>query len=87
MVRAGDAVKEPVLITRVEPVYPAGAKGSVILEVIIGPSGAVTDVRVLRGDAAVVDAATTAVKQWRYEATTLNGNPVSVVVTVGLRTP
>ena len=87
VVRVGGQVKEPVLVTRVEPSYPAGAKGSVILEVTVGPSGAVTDVRVLRGDALVTDAAIDAVKQWRYQPPTLNGKPVSVIVAVAMRTP
>jgi TonB family protein len=85
--RVGDGVKEPVLVTRVDPVYPPNAMGNVILEVTVGPTGSVTDVRVLRGDAPISDAAVAAVKQWRYQPTTLSGKPVSVVTTVVLQKP
>ncbi len=41
-VRVGGDIREPKLITRVEPTYPQGVSGGVILEVTIGPTGSVT---------------------------------------------
>jgi protein TonB len=74
----------PKLITRVEPTYPQGVSGGVILEVTIGPTGSVTDVRVLRGESPLVEAAEAAVRQWIYEPTILEGKAVSVLMTVAL---
>ncbi|HEX3070571.1 MAG TPA: TonB family protein, partial [Thermoanaerobaculia bacterium] len=83
--RVGGDVKPPVIINRVEPIYPALAKeskisGIVILEVVIDHTGVVKDVRVLKPlpfglDQAAVDA----VKQWTFRPATLNGQAVDVL--------
>ena len=57
-------------------------QGVVVLEAVISPSGSVTNVKVLRGVPLLNDAAVNAVRQWRYTPTTLNGQPVAVVMTV-----
>jgi len=54
----------------------------VILEALVSASGDVTDARVLKSIPALDDAAIEAVRQWRYVATTLNGVPVPVILTV-----
>jgi protein TonB len=86
-VRVGGQIKEPTKIRNVPPVYPEVAKqarvqGVVVLEAVISPAGEVTNVKVLRGSPLLDDAAVSAVKQWRYSPTTLNGQPVAVVMTV-----
>jgi periplasmic protein TonB len=86
-VRVGGQIKEPSKVNNVPPLYPDIAKqarvqGVVVLEAVISPSGGVTNVRVLRGVPLLNDAAVNAVKQWRYTPTTLNGQPVAVVMTV-----
>jgi protein TonB len=86
-VRVGGDIKEPKKIKHVAPVYPeiamsAGVQGVVILELIIDPNGDVSDARVLRSIALLDQAALDAVMQWRFTPTLLNGNPVSVVMTV-----
>ena len=80
-VRAGDAVPVPKIIRRIEPEFPPGEKGTVILEVTIGPDGTVTDVRVLRGYPALDAAAIKAVRQWQFEVSRIDGRAVSVVYT------
>src|SRR5262245_38606076 len=45
-VRVGGNIPQPKLLRRVDPQFPAGATGSVILELIVGTSGAVEDVRI-----------------------------------------
>lgn len=85
--RVGGQIKEPSKIRNVSPAYPDIAKqarvqGVVVLEAVISPSGEVTNVRVLRGVPLLNDAAALAVRQWRYTPTTLNGQPVAVVMTV-----
>lgn len=86
-VRVGGQIKEPSKVRNVPPAYPDIAKqarvqGVVVLEAVISPSGEVTNVRVLRGVPLLNDAAAAAVRQWRYTPTTLNGQPVAVVMTV-----
>ena len=60
----------------------ARVQGVVILEAIIGSSGAVTEVKVLRSVPLLDDAAIAAVQQWQYTPTLLNGVPVPIIMTV-----
>ena len=57
-------------------------QGVVILECVIGAEGRVTSVRVLRGEPLLAEAATSAVPEWEYEPTLLNGIAVPVIMTV-----
>ncbi|MNC85165.1 transport protein TonB [compost metagenome] len=86
-IRVGGQIRAPVLVQRVNPVYPAIAQsarvqGVVILEAVIGEDGRVRDARVLRSIPLLDQAALDAVKQWAYEPTRLNGAPVPVIMTV-----
>jgi TonB family protein len=86
-VRVGGDVKEPRKITDVRPIYPAIARAAglsavVILETVIDEGGNVTSVRVLRGHPMLDQAAIDAVQQWKYTPTSLNGVPVSLIMTV-----
>jgi protein TonB len=70
----------------VPPVYPALAikarvSGTVILEATLTEQGAVENIKVISGHPLLVQAAIDCVKQWVYEPTYLNGQPVSVVLT------
>ena len=88
VVRAGAAMRPPRKIHDVKPVYPAGAlpsraQGAVLIEAVIGPDGGVEDARVLHSVAPLLDqAALDAVRQWLYEPTLLDGERVTVVMTV-----
>lgn len=58
---------------KVTPVYPEIAKnmhvsGSVRLEVLVAANGSVKSVKALGGHPLLIDAAVSAVKQWKYEA-------------------
>jgi TonB family protein len=86
-VRVGGDIKEPKLLTRVEPVYPAEAKangiqGVVILEVTIAKDGSIASAKVLRGVAPLDAAAIDAVSRWKYTVTYLNNDPVEVLLVV-----
>jgi len=86
-VRVGGNISPPAKVTDVPPVYPpvaqaARVQGVVILEAVIGPSGRVTDVKVLRSVPLLDDAAIAAVRQWVYTPTLLNGVPIPVIMTV-----
>lgn len=83
--RIGGDVKAPVVIKRVEIVYPEAAKkaqfqGIVIIEAVIDRDGNVKTARVLKPLPMGLDeAAITAVKQWKFKPATLNGKPVDVI--------
>ena len=86
-VRPGGLIAEPKKIVDVRPVYPeiaqqARIQGIVILELIVGVDGSVTDARVLRPAPMLDQAALEAVRQWKYTPTLLNGAPVPVIMTV-----
>lgn len=87
LVPGGD-VHAPVLVLRVEPVYPEGARkarleGDVILEAIITAQGEIEEVHVVKSAGALLDArAEGAVRRWRYRPATLNGRTVRVLLTV-----
>ncbi len=86
-IRVGSLVQENKLANFVRPQYPPLAKqarvqGKVELEVLIGVDGSVLDVTPKTGDALLVEAAVAAVRQWQYQPTFLNGEPVEVATTV-----
>jgi periplasmic protein TonB len=85
--RPGTLIRQPVKLVDVSPVYPDSARtarieGVVIIEAVIGPTGDVREARVLRSRPLLDEAALTAVRQWKFTPTLLNGVPVPVVMTV-----
>jgi len=81
----GDDVKAPVPIVHVNPQYPEEARqqhisGMVVLETVIDHTGAVRDIKVLKGlPNGLSEAAVTAVKQWVFKPGTMNGEAVDVL--------
>jgi protein TonB len=87
VVRVGQGVREPKKIVDVRPTYPAIAlsvkvQGPVMLEAVINEQGVVERIKVLRSIPLLDGAAIAAVQAWRYTPTTLNGVPVSVLMTI-----
>ena len=86
-IRVGGQVQTAKLINKVQPVYPPLAKqariqGTVRLQAIIAKDGSVVELQVLSGHPLLQQAALDAVRQWRYQPTLLNGEPVEVVTTI-----
>ena len=91
MAGVGD-VSNPVLIpeSKLDPEYPelarrARLEGNVILQAIVYKNGTVGEIEVLRCSRPNVGfetAAVEAVRAWRYQAATQNGQPVDVYFTV-----
>jgi TonB family protein len=78
---AADDRSERSLIHRVEPQYPAEAKarhiqGPVVLDIQVLGDGAVGNVAVVSGDPLLTQSAIDAVKQWRYQPESANGQAV-----------
>lgn len=86
-VRVGGTIPTPAKIHHVDPVPPelarqARVRGVVIVEAIIDVDGSVKQARVLRSIPLLDEAALEAVRQWRFEPTQLNGQPVPVIMTL-----
>jgi TonB family protein len=86
-VRVGGGIRTPRKVHDVPPVYPpeaqaSRAQGLVIMEALLDCDGRIADVRVLRGQPLLNEAALEAVRQWEYTPTLLNGVPVPVIMTV-----
>lgn len=83
-IRVGGDRMSAKLLTKVPPVYPAAMKaqrieGPVWLEVDVDQQGAVTAAEVIATPHAELTAsAVAAVRQWVYQTTLLNGQPVPV---------
>ena len=85
-VRVGGNIPPPTKIRDVKPVYPAIAQsarmqGVVIIEATIGVDGSVTNAKVMRSIPLLDEAALSAVRQWQFTPTLLNGVPVPVIMT------
>jgi periplasmic protein TonB len=86
-VRLHPGMTAPMKVADAAPVYPAVARlahvqGVVILEAVLDVEGRVDSVRVLRSIAQLDQSAVDAVRRWRFTPALLNGQPVSVVMTV-----
>jgi protein TonB len=88
-VMAGGTVKMARLIHRVEPQYPPLARqmrvsGTVELTGIIATDGRIRELKLLSGSPLLARAALEAVRQWVYEPTLLDGEPVELVATISV---
>jgi periplasmic protein TonB len=82
----GEVMKKK-LVHKVTPVYPAQAmsqrvSGTVVLRVLIGVDGTVKNMQYVSGPRILVQATMDGVRQYKYQPTTLNGQPVEVDTTV-----
>lgn len=84
VVRVGGEIAEPRKLRDVAPRFPHGARGSVILEIAVGPQGKVTSATVLRGSPGMDEPAREAALQWIYAPTLVHGVPVTTLMTVSL---
>jgi TonB family protein len=88
-IRVGGNVQESKLIHRVEPAYPelavrARVSGRVILTLTLDEEGNVGDLKIVSGHPLLNEAATDAVRKWKYSPTLLNGKPVPVSATTSV---
>ena len=86
-VPVGGKIQPPRRLVTVAPVYPTFAQqariqGEVTIEAVIGEDGKVSNAKVVQGKHLLNEAALTAVRQWVFTPTRLNGEPVAVIMTV-----
>ncbi|MEK7405336.1 MAG: energy transducer TonB [Acidobacteriota bacterium] len=86
-IRVGGNVQQAKLLNQPKPVYPPLAKqariqGVVRLTAVIGTNGSIQNLQVISGHPLLIPSALEAVKQWRYQPTLLNGEPVEVITQI-----
>jgi TonB family protein len=87
---AGGDVQPARLISSVPPSYPALARtqhiaGDVRLDALIDATGRVTTMKVVSGPSLLHQAAMDSLRQWKYQAATLDGKPVPMHLTVTIQ--
>jgi TonB family protein len=87
VIRVGGNVQSSKLVFKPQPIYPQEAKqariqGIVRFDVRIAETGEVSNLSVVSGHPLLVPSALEAVRQWRYQPTLLNGQPVQVQTVV-----
>ena len=85
--RQGGNVQSARIVRQPKPAYPPLAKqariqGTVRFEAVIAKDGTIQQLRMVSGHPLLIPAATEAVKQWVYQPTQLNGEPVEVATTI-----
>lgn len=88
-IRVGGNVASSKITHLVRPVYPDAAKaahisGTVLLRCIIAKDGTIMQLTYISGPPLLLKAAMDAVRQWTYQPTLLNGNPVEVDTTISV---
>ena len=86
-VPVGGDVKQARLISSVPPMYPTLARnqrlsGNVVIDALIDATGRVSTMKVISGPALLHQTAMDAVRQWKYQPATLNGQPMAMHLTV-----
>jgi general secretion pathway protein A len=86
----GGQIRQPRLLSSVIPTFPAAApqayiQGDVVVQTVIDERGRVTDMQIVSGPPLLRSAALDALRHWRYEPETLNGEPISVQMRVTIR--
>ena len=87
--RVSGGVQASKLISKPTPVYPPIAKqarvqGTVVLAANISKNGTIEGLKVVSGHPMLTQAALDAVRNWRYQPTYLNGEPVEVETTINV---
>jgi periplasmic protein TonB len=88
-IRVGGNVQAAKMLRQIIPIYPPIAKtahisGTVVLHAVIGKDGTVQDLTYVSGPPLLMKNAMDAVRQWRYQPTQLNGEPVEVDTTISV---
>ena len=86
-IRVGGNVQAAKLVRQPKPAYPPLAKqariqGLVRFNAVIGKDGSIQNLTLVSGHPLLVPSATEAVRQWVYQPTLLNNEPVEVVTQI-----
>jgi TonB family protein len=83
----GGRVKEPQLVSKTVPNYPAAARqsgieGKVTVDAVIDTAGKLTDMRVVSGPPLLQRAALDSLRNWKYRPGSLDDNPVQTKTSI-----
>jgi TonB family protein len=83
----GPSLQSKALEKSAAPVYPPEAQknriqGTVRLSAIVTKDGTIRNLTFVGGPCVLADAAMTAVRQWRYKPTVVNGAPIEICTTI-----
>ena len=86
-IRVASSLQKSLLIHQVNPEYPALARrahieATIVAEARISKLGEIESLRIISGHDLFNRAVIDAVKQWRYQPTIMNGEPIDVVTTI-----
>lgn len=89
-IKVSSGVQEAMILSRKIPEYPRLAlqtrqQGTVTFTAIIARDGTIQRLQLVSGHPMFIQAATEAVRQWRYRPTLLNGEPVEVVAPIEVK--
>ena len=90
LVKVTGSVKPPVVVSRLDPVYPEEARianyhGTVVVSCEVWPDGRAHHIRVVSGRGfGLSEKAAEAVSQWKFAPATKNGQPVAVSQTISV---
>ena len=88
-IRVGGQVQAAKMVRQIQPIYPQIAKtahvqGTVILHAVIAKDGSVQELNYVSGPPLLMKSAMDAVREWKYQPTLLNGEPVEVDTTISV---
>ena len=93
-VQLSPSAAEDSLLRRIEPTYPEdalkqGIQGAVVLDVLIASNGTVQNIETVSGSPMLVQASSSAVKQWRFKTQRVKGRlaEMETRVTLNFRLP
>jgi periplasmic protein TonB len=80
-IRISEKVSQTLIVSKVQPNYPAEARQkhievNAVIQAEISKEGTIEYVKAISGDPLLAQAATEAVKKWKYKPFVLNGEPV-----------
>jgi protein TonB len=89
-VRVGGVIVAPKLLHSVAPNYPSAARqagiyGNVVITAQLDKAGNVASMKVTSGPPTLQSAAMSALRQWKYQPATLDGNPIETEITVTIK--
>jgi TonB family protein len=80
---------QKLLVHKVDPEYPASARqeklqGVIVVDVVVGRDGSVLETRAMNGPDVLAQAATEALRWWKFEPYNVQGKPAVVETTVAV---
>lgn len=89
-IRVGGKILPPRLVSSVLPIYPeiaqqARVTGTVVIDTTVDKNGNVSKMRVISGPELLRAAALSALRQWKYQPSRLDGEPISIQMIVSIQ--